>query len=87
MPPFGHDGSPGSNLLGPGNFGWVVLKKASPDRVKELLGIMNYLASPIGSEEFVLTKFGVEGADWKYDERGAPTYHVRRVVGQSRVAL
>ena len=74
VPPFGHDGGPGTALLGPGNFGWVTMKKSSPDRVRELLGIMNYLASPIGSEEFLVTKFGMEGIDWIYDERGAPKY-------------
>ena len=74
VPPFGHDGGPGTALLGPGNFGWVTMKKSSPDRVREVLGIMNYLASPIGSEEFLVTKFGMEGIDWIYDERGAPKY-------------
>jgi putative aldouronate transport system substrate-binding protein len=74
LPPFGHDGGPGSNLLGPGNFGWVALKKASPDRVRELLRIMNYLASPIGSEEYMVSKFGVEGVDFEYDDAGAPKY-------------
>ena len=50
------------------------MKKSSPDRVRELLRVMNYLASPIGSEEFLVTKFGMEGIDWIYDERGAPKY-------------
>ena len=74
VPPFGHDGGPGTNLLGPGNFGWVAIKKSNPDRVRELLRVMNYLACPIGSEEFLVTKFGMEGVDWKYDDKGTPTY-------------
>jgi putative aldouronate transport system substrate-binding protein len=74
IPPFGHDGGPGSNLLGPGNFGWVAIKKSDPDRVRELLRVMNYLASPIGSQEFMVSKFGVEGVDYNYNEKGAPVY-------------
>ncbi len=74
MPSFGHDGKPGANILGPGNFGWVAIKKASPDRVKELLRVLNYLSAPFGSEEYMVTKFGVEGKDFTYDDRGSPNY-------------
>ena len=74
VPPFGHDGNPGTNLLGPGNFGWVAIKRATPDRVRELLRVVNYLASPFGSEEFMLSKFGVEGVDYTFNQRGSPAY-------------
>ena len=74
VPPFGHDGSPGTNLLGPGNIGYVTMKKGSPARVKEVLGVINYLSSPIGSTEHLVAKYGVKGADWNYNDRGIPTY-------------
>ena len=69
VPPFGHDGKAGAAMLGPGNFGWTAIKKASPDRVKELLSVLNYLAAPFGSEEFLVTKYGVKGEDWAYASR------------------
>jgi putative aldouronate transport system substrate-binding protein len=72
VPPFGHDGKAGTNLLGPGNFGWTAVKKASPDRVKELLRVFNYLAAPFGSEEFMVTTYGAKGQDWAPDDKGNP---------------
>lgn len=72
LPPFGAKGGPGSHYLSPGSFGWVVLKKASPDRIKTILGVMNYLAAPFGSSEFMVTKFGKQGVDWDYNDKGAP---------------
>ncbi len=74
IPPFGHDGGPGTNLLGPGHFGWVTLKKGSPERVKEMLRVINYLASPFGSEEFMITRFGIEGQQYTFNEDGAPIF-------------
>jgi putative aldouronate transport system substrate-binding protein len=74
IPPFGHDGKPGTNLLGPGNFGYAIVKKASADRVKELLRVMNYLAAPFGSEEYMLSKFGVKDQDYKLNEKGSPVF-------------
>jgi len=72
VPPFGFDGKAGATMLGPGNFGWTAVKKASPDRIKELLRVFNYLAAPFGSEEFMVTKYGVKGEDWAFDDRGTP---------------
>jgi putative aldouronate transport system substrate-binding protein len=74
VPPFGHDGGPGTNLLGPGNIGYVTMKKGSPARVRELLGVINYLSAPIGSTEHLVSKYGVQGVDWNYNDKGIPTY-------------
>lgn len=55
--------------------GWVsttVLKKAPPDRIKELLRIVDWLASPFGSEEDLLLSYGVEGQDHTRDANGDP---------------
>lgn len=48
------------------------LKKASPERIKELLRIMNFLAAPFGSQEDVLLSYGVKDQDYSLDARGNP---------------
>jgi putative aldouronate transport system substrate-binding protein len=58
--------------FGIGGTGLVVLKKASADRVKELLGILNYLAAPFGAVEQTLVSFGVKGTDYTIDDKGNP---------------
>ena len=55
-----------------GVFGYSVLKKASPDRIKELLRVLNYIASPFGSQEYRLMRYGVEGVDHTSDDKGNP---------------
>jgi putative aldouronate transport system substrate-binding protein len=73
VPPAG-DGSKGHYWYGPGIFGFTAInKRASADRVKEILRIMNYLAAPIGSEEYLLLHYGVKGTDWDFDDKGNPT--------------
>ncbi|MBV9581842.1 MAG: hypothetical protein JO057_24945 [Chloroflexi bacterium] len=73
VPPAG-DGSKGHYWYGPGTFGFTAInKRANADRVKEILRIMNYLAAPIGSEEYLLLHYGVKGTDWDYDDKGNPT--------------
>ena len=67
------DGSKGHYWYGPGLFGFTAIRKASPERIKEILGIMNYLAAPIGSEEYLLTHYGVKGVDYDLDDKGNPT--------------
>ena len=55
--------------------GWVsttLLKKASPDRIKEVLHIVDWLAAPFGSEEDLLLSYGVEGQDYSRDANGDP---------------
>ena len=55
--------------------GWVsttILKKASPDRLKELLRIVDWLASPFGSEEDLLLSYGIEDQDFTRDANGDP---------------
>jgi putative aldouronate transport system substrate-binding protein len=74
IPPFGFDGQPGANLLGPGNFGYAIIKKASTDRVKELLRVLNYLAAPFGSQEYMISKFGVKDVDYTFNNNGSPIF-------------
>jgi putative aldouronate transport system substrate-binding protein len=73
MLPFSHDGKgkPQHFLSSQGLF-TTAMKKASADRVKELLGILNYLAAPFGSEEYNVLKYGVKGVDYNLDPNGNP---------------
>ena len=70
--PFGHDGGKAVQFLSAPSVGLTSLKQASPDRIKELLGILNYLAAPFGSEEGLLVQYGVKGADYTFDAKGNP---------------
>jgi putative aldouronate transport system substrate-binding protein len=55
-----------------GVFGYSVLKKASPDRIKELLRVLNWIASPFGSQEHLLMRYGVKDVDYTPDAQGNP---------------
>ncbi|GAA1652499.1 extracellular solute-binding protein [Actinoplanes couchii] len=46
---------------GGGNFGFAAFKKASPERIKMLLRIVNHLSSPFGTTEYELINYGIEG--------------------------
>jgi putative aldouronate transport system substrate-binding protein len=70
--PFGADGGKGSHFLGPGYFSINLIKKGTPERVKELLGIVNALAAPFGSRERLLISSGVEATDFTWDAKGFP---------------
>ncbi len=57
---------------GPSNFGMSFIKKGSDDRVKLLLRVLNYIASPFGSQEWALLNYGVEGVHYTRDAQGVP---------------
>jgi len=57
---------------GPSNFGMSFIKKGSPDRVKLLLRVLNYIAAPFSSQEWALLNYGVEGVHFTRDQRGVP---------------
>ncbi|HEY1297041.1 MAG TPA: hypothetical protein VGJ60_28525 [Chloroflexota bacterium] len=65
--------------LSPGFNSMNVLRKAPPERIKETLRIMNWLASPFGSQEDLLLTYGVEGQDYKNDDKGNPVPSVEGV--------
>jgi putative aldouronate transport system substrate-binding protein len=48
------------------------MKKASSDRVKELLRIMDYLAKPFGTQEDLLITYGLAPADYTVGSDGNP---------------
>ena len=70
--PFAYDGGTPANMLGPGNFGYTAIKKNTPERVQELLRIIDFFASPFGSEEYVLVRYGARDVDYKLDANGVP---------------
>jgi len=73
LPPFSaHAGQKPVFFQQGGFLGATALKKASPDRIKELLRIMNYLAAPFGSAEDLLLTFGVKDVDYTLDSQGNP---------------
>jgi putative aldouronate transport system substrate-binding protein len=71
--PFSNDGTAkpvyhfGTRIIGT-----TALKKAPPERIKELLSIMNWLAAPFGTEEALLLEYGVPEVDYQLDDRGNP---------------
>ncbi|MFJ8751644.1 extracellular solute-binding protein [Streptomyces sp. NPDC102441] len=49
------------------------LKKASGERVRQILALADFAASPFGSQEYTLINYGVEGTDFTRDAKGNPT--------------
>ena len=73
MHPFAADGGKPYYQAGSGQFGVTYIKQqSSPDRIKMLLRIANYFASPFGSTEWLLNYFGVKDVDFKFNAEGAP---------------
>jgi putative aldouronate transport system substrate-binding protein len=71
--PFSKDGKGrAAQYLGLGSTGTIALKKASADRIKEMLGVLNYVAAPVGTTEALLLQYGVEGPDFTRDANGNP---------------
>ncbi len=77
MLPFGHDGGKPTYFQGTGGFGVAFLKKASSDRVRELLRVANYLSAPFGTEEYLFQHSGIQGTDFNYDATGNPVLTTR----------
>jgi putative aldouronate transport system substrate-binding protein len=51
----------------------TAIKKATPERTREMLRILNWLAAPFGSAEDQLLTFGVKDVDYTLDDKGNPT--------------
>ncbi|TCO42269.1 putative aldouronate transport system substrate-binding protein [Kribbella antiqua] len=71
--PFAYDGGTPITWGGePAGIFTFVKKGVGEERVKELLGVMNYTAAPFGTEEYVLYNYGVEGKHYTKQPSGAP---------------
>ncbi|MET7280621.1 extracellular solute-binding protein [Kribbella sp. NPDC005582] len=71
--PFAHDG--GTPIVWGGDPAgiYTFMKKGlAPDRIAELLGVLNYTASPFGTQENQLYNYGVEGKHYTRLPSGAP---------------
>jgi len=55
----------GANLL-------TVLKKTTDDQAKKLLGLLNYVSAPFGTQEYLTMWYGVEGAEFYFDQNHNP---------------
>ncbi|MEU2250996.1 extracellular solute-binding protein [Streptomyces sp. NPDC019224] len=64
--------------------GFSAIKKGSKDRTRELLDIANWLAAPIGSQEFLFRRYGLEGVHYTRDADGAPALNDK---GKSETAI
>jgi putative aldouronate transport system substrate-binding protein len=47
-------------------------RKASADRIEELLRVCNWLAAPFGTQEDLLVQYGLEGTDYTLDSADNP---------------
>jgi putative aldouronate transport system substrate-binding protein len=72
MPPFAFDGGTQVNYLTGGFLSLQTLKQGTPDRIKELLRIMDWLAAPFGSQEDLLMTYGLKDQDYALDANGSP---------------
>jgi putative aldouronate transport system substrate-binding protein len=43
------------------------LKKASPSRIEEVLRVLDWVATPFGSEEYLFVRYGIKGHDYTLD--------------------
>ena len=68
-----HDGGKTQHFITGGHLWATAIKKSTPERTKELLRIMNWLAAPFGSAEDQLLTFGLKDVDYTLDEKGNPT--------------
>lgn len=74
MHPFASDGDKPQYMAGSGNYGLTYIRQqSSQERLKMLLGIANFFASPFGSTEWLLNYFGAQNADFTFNSEGAPT--------------
>ena len=61
-----------SHFITGGAVAYNLVKKSSPDRVKEVLRTMNYLAAPFGTQEDLLLTYGLKDQDYTLDADGNP---------------
>jgi putative aldouronate transport system substrate-binding protein len=55
----------GANLL-------TVMKKTSTEQAKKLLGLLNYVSAPFGTQEYLTMWYGVEGQEFSWDQDHNP---------------
>jgi putative aldouronate transport system substrate-binding protein len=66
-------GGTAQHFLGPGFIATNALKKATPDRIRELLRVMDFLAAPFGTQEDLLLQYGLQDVHYTLDGSGKLT--------------
>lgn len=69
-PAFDGNGA-GVQRAGSTSFGIVALKKADDQRIDQVLRVANWLATPLGTTEYMLRKYGLEGTHYDWQD-GSP---------------
>ncbi len=70
----GYDGGDGVTYNGSGAYGFTAVSVTAgqdPERVRELLRVLDYLMAPFASEEQIFLEYGVEGVHHTVSENGA----------------
>jgi putative aldouronate transport system substrate-binding protein len=70
--PFGFDGGKAYQFQAFEAIDFAAVKAGTADRVKQVLSVMNYLAAPFGSQEYMVNNYGVRGTDFDFDAKGNP---------------
>ncbi|WP_016700035.1 extracellular solute-binding protein [Actinoalloteichus spitiensis] len=78
IPPFSHDGGDPVYFTEEGaSIATFLRGDLEPERIEELLGILNFCAAPIGTEEHYLVNYGVEGVHSERGEGGSPQLNAK----------
>ncbi|GAB2873919.1 type 2 periplasmic-binding domain-containing protein [Streptomyces mayteni] len=68
------DGVAPTPWAAPGYAGYTVVNRnLSQSKIRMILRVLDFLASPFGTEEYELLMYGVEGTHFTYDSNGDPT--------------
>jgi putative aldouronate transport system substrate-binding protein len=65
-------GAKAQHFITGGTVAYNVVKKSSPERIEEILRILNYLAAPFGTQEDLLLSYGIQNQDYALDAAGNP---------------
>jgi putative aldouronate transport system substrate-binding protein len=76
-PPFSAPAAKAAFPLGISSGGFSALKQGSPDRIREVLRILNFLAAPFGTKEHLLVNYGAPDVDYTLDPNGSPILNDR----------
>jgi putative aldouronate transport system substrate-binding protein len=72
MPTFSAPGKQAGLYYGTGVYGVMLMKKASDERARECLRLLDFYAAPFGTKEYLLVHYGVAGANHEL-KNGQPT--------------
>lgn len=58
--------------MGRGTVGFTAFKKTDEGKIRELLGLINWLSAPFGTTEYLKKNYGTQGQDFAIDGDGNP---------------